>query len=610
MRTMTGVMVATALVLPATTRGQSPQFRGEPAHSGVVTTDGVERLGGVAWTFRTDGAVRSSPALHDGTLYVGSADGHLYALDAASGALRWRFDAGSPIASSPAVTGSVVMISSRDGTLHGLAVGDGRSLWRLETGPDLPLPWGHEGWDYLHSSPTVADGVVYWGSGDGYLHAIEPSSGLQRWTVRTGGRIRSTPAVSGGLVVVGGSDGRVYAVDARTGEERWTFETAGATLDAADFGYDRRQIIASPAIVDGRVYVGSRDASLYALHAADGTLAWTFDEPSAWIIASAAVDDGRVFSTRSSSGNIRAVVRETGEELWRVQTHGFVYSSPVLVGDVLYVGRGDGLLSAFNASDGEELWSYRTEAGINSTPVVHGGRIYVGSDDGRVYALAAAEGMAWRPAVFHDERLTGRSVLGSAAEHARIRDYFAERGYEVLNAAALGRFLRDRIADSAPSVVVFAMDGLPDGIASFDGGPSPLGDYLEAGGKVVWMGRLPGILVRDEETGRPVSTDRARPAALLDVDFSALDGDQHSVELTRAGREWGLDDWWVGRGTTRPDQVTEVLAVDAVGRAVAWVKSYGGPRGTGFVQTRATTSRHVLNQIRRVAEFGLARPAG
>lgn len=610
MRGWVGGILAVLVVAPADVLGQGPQFRGGPAHRGLADGGGTERFGGVAWRFETGGTVRSSAALSGGVLYVGSSDGVLYAVDADAGTAVWRYDAGAPVASSPAVAGEVVLVGSRDGVLHGVAKADGRPLWRLPTGPDLALPWGREGWDYLLSSPAVADGRAYWGSGDGHVYAVDPSSGGELWRFRTGGRVRSTPAVADGRVVVGSGDGVVYALDGATGAELWSFETAGVELNAEDFGYDRRQITASPAIADGVVYVGSRDASLYALDAGDGRLLWTFDEPSAWVIASAAVNGDRVFSARSSSGHIRALDRESGNEAWVVSAGAPVFSSPVLAGSVLHVGQGDGDLAAYDATTGEELWSYRTGGGIWATPLVRHGRIYVGSDDRFVYALAGTGGPAVERAVFFDEELRRRSVFGSEEPHLRARDFFVARGYELLNSGTLAEFVEARLDDRAPSVVVFAMDALPEELAEPGDDRPLLRRYLDGGGKVVWMGYPPGYFVRDAETGEARSADPERPAALLDVDFGAFTGDVYGVTPTDAGRARGLSLPWVGPGTTRPSEVGTVLAVDEIGRAVAWMKEYGGPPGRGFVMTRAAVSETVLAEIQRVAEHGLVVPGG
>jgi hypothetical protein len=415
--------------------------------------------------------------------------------------------------------------------------------------------------------------------------------------------------VAQNLLVVGNSDGIVFGLDAQTGSERWRFETAGAALNSADFGFDRRQISASPVLSEGVVYIGSRDASLYALDASDGALLWAFDEDSAWIITTAAVTEDRVFSARSSSGNIRAIDRNTGREIWRVEAGAYVYSSPTVAGSTLYIGQGDGDFVALDVESGAERWVYRAGAAIYSTPVVHDDRVYVGSDDGFVYAFSGAQGQPMDRAVFFDQDLRDRSVFGRADSHLAAKDYFVDQGYRPLNTASLTRFLEEKISNPGPSVVVFAMDALPDPVGGAQEGESLLRRYLNAGGKVVWMGYPPEYLVVEESTGQIVGTDRARPEALLGVDFDPYLGDSHSVTPTEAGRRWGLSGRWLGSGSALPDSVSVTLAMDELGRAESWVRSYGGPAGSGFVLMRPALSTHELAQVQRVAEYS-GRSAG
>ncbi|MEQ8330933.1 MAG: PQQ-binding-like beta-propeller repeat protein [Longimicrobiales bacterium] len=583
------------------------QFRGGPDHTGVVDTRGVERLGGLAWAFETDGPVRGSPTVADGVVHVGSTDGRLYALDAVDGSLRWSYEAGAPLGGAPLVTESLVVVAARGNAIHAVDRRTGRRAWRVATGPDLPLAWGHEGWDYLLPSPVLAGGTVLVGSGDGHLYALDPATGAERWRFRTGGRIRGAPAVADGVAYVGSGDGVVYGVRVGDGRETWRFETAGMDMDAADFGFDRTQIQASPAVVDGTLYIGSRDASLYAIDLADGRTRWTFEDGSAWVVASAAVHDGRVFSGRSSGGRFRAIDAAAGTELWVHETGGLVFSSATVVDGTVYVGSGGGRLLAYDAATGAVRWSLATDGPIVSSPAVWEGRVYVGSDDGTVYAVKAAEGPAPRLAVFYAEGQN--SWFGYGPGHRRLTTHFENAGYELLDAAGLEAFLAERIADRAPSVVVFGIDGIPEPVASAaDPAGSLLRRYLDAGGKVVWPG-FPPLAASWNAEGRPTGFDRARPTTLLGVDHSAWDTDTYGVTITPEGMRWGLATPFLGSPYVAVDEASVVLAQDELGRAAAWVRSFGGPVGTGWVVVPATTHPDRLREMRLVAEYGIFRPA-
>jgi len=513
--------------------------------------------------------VRSSPTVAGDTVYVGSGDGRLYAIDRVTGEARWRFDAGSPVDSSAAAAGALVVFQGRDGTIAAVDRATGTARWQVRTGPDLPWEWGHEGWDYYISSPAVVGDRVYVGAGDGRLYSLDLATGAEAWRFQTGGRIRSSPAVAGDLVYVGSADGSLYAVDRMTGAERWRFDAEGKALKSAEFGYDRKTFLSSPAVADGTVYIGSRDGRMYAVDAATGDRRWDFPSGPTWAISSPGVRDGVVFSGRSDQRYVHAVRAGSGEEIWRVPTGSVVFSSPAIAGDTVYigVGIGDGTLLALDATTGATRWSYRTSAGIFSTPVVAGRVVYVGSDDGRVYAFEGTDGPSPLRAVYWDEAYVPRSFV---ANHEQVRDYFRTAGYEVLDAGALASFMRARIDDRAPSVVVFAIDDVPPTVAE---GPTPdstFRRYLDAGGKVVWLGYPPFVIGRDEK-GVAVRLERAGPTSALGVDHEKVyNMDVYRAVATPDGERWGLAGWHVLSPGADAADVSVVLATDTLGTAAAW----------------------------------------
>ena len=599
----------------AVAAAESPMLGGSAAHAGVARTEGLASQPQVAWTFETGGTVRSSPALVDGVLYVGSSDATLYALDAADGSVAWTFGADGPIASSPAVAGDVVVFGDRTNRFYGLRRGDGRLAWSVETGPDLPLDWGWVGWDYGTSSPTVGevDGrpVAVFGSGDGTLRAVDAETGEEVWSFATDRRIRATPSIAGGVVYVGGGDGIIYARSLVDGSPVWTFETAGVGLAAEDHGFDRIQVYGAAAVVDGSVFVGSRDASLYALDAATGAVRWHREDGTSWVLNTPAFADGVVYSGRSSSGFFRARGAATGDVLWEFQTGGLVFGSPTVVDELVYVASGGGGVYALERADGAVRWRFHAGAGVMASPVVRAGRVYFGSDDAKVYALEASGLPSPRLAVFFDDSLTARAVWGAAPEHRAATRYFQRYGYESLDAEGLLAFLEEGASGGPPSVVVMGMDALPPGAlgagAALGGGASsPLLRYLRAGGKVVWMGPPPGLLLRDEQ-GRFAGVDRAAAGAVLGVDMSPWNGDTYGSIPTGIGRAWGWDVPALSSPSATAESVDAVLAVDELGLPAVWAKSFGGPPGTGFVLVPPTAGGERLDAVRRVAEIGLMR---
>ncbi len=227
------------------------------------------------WEFETGDGVRSSPAIGtDGTVYVGSYDRKLYAINGKSGVKLWEFETGSYVFSSPAIgSDGTVYVGSGDKKLYAINGKTGDKLWEFQTGAEV------------NSSPAIgSDGTVYVGSSDNKLYAINGKSGVKLWEFETGGSVRSSPAIgSDGTVYVGSYDNKLYAINGKSGVKLWEFETGG-------------NVTSSPAIgSDGTVYVGSSDYKLYAINGKSGVKLWEF-ETGGFVLPSPAIgSDGTVY---------------------------------------------------------------------------------------------------------------------------------------------------------------------------------------------------------------------------------------------------------------------------------------------------------------------------
>jgi outer membrane protein assembly factor BamB len=582
--------------LPAA-QAEVGMYRGDASHTGVYAGAGVPHYGGVLWRFATNGPVRSSPLAAGDAVYVGSSDGFVYALDAATGAQKWAFDTKSAVSASPAIAGNLILIGARDGTFFGIDRSSGAEAWRFKTGDLAALAWGFESGDNWTSSVTVGNGEAYFGAGDGRVYAVDATNGAEKWHYQTEGRVRSTPAVANGVVYAGSMDGTMYALDAATGALRWRFDTEGHGLNSGDFGFDRRTIQSSPAVVNGTVFFGSRDGFVYAIDATTGKQKWRFDHEQSWSISSPAVADGTVNTGSSDAHFFQAIDASTGRERWRFPTERSVWSSPAVAGDVVYVGEGGGALHALDRRTGVELWSYSAGGTVFTSPSVRDSVLYFGADDGIVYALHASPRDNLARAVFWDSTYERRAFNGRGPA---LRDNLAARGFSVVDAGGAADFMRARIADRSPGVLVFALDYLPDPLgASGDGGQALLRRYLDAGGKVVWVGTPPAIWPKtpDGETSY-AKIDRAGTAKLLGVDQARANFDRLGSRVTDDGRRWGLTGWFMGDWAVDPAAVSAVLATDEDGNASSWVKTYAN--GGAFVKLGSGIAD--FEAVRAVAE--------
>jgi eukaryotic-like serine/threonine-protein kinase len=557
----------------------------------------------VVWQYQAAGPVRNAVELHRGLVYVSSADGVLHALDADTGLPLWTRELGAAIG-APVARHRLLVVIDRRNRVHAVDALTGDVVWTTETGADVDLKWGLEGWDYLIPAPAMSGDVIFAGSGDGALYALRAEDGTVLWRHQTNGRIRAAPAVDGDVVYIGSGDGYFRALDTGAGRALWRFKTAGVKLDGAEFGYDRTQIMGAATVTEDAVYFGSRDARLYALDRRRGSALWRFEEPSAWVIAAPAVAGDTLYSTRSSSANVRAVNRSTGEELWQRRLDGPIFASPVIVGDRLYVATGEGTLYAFDRATGNEAWSIKAGGRLWGTPLAHDRRLYFGGDNGTVYALTDHERSSPALAVFWDEDLLRFSSQARNAATAReLLTGLVARGYQVLNRDALPAFLKEGTEDRR-RVIVFAMDSVPAADLEQD---AILADFLQSGGGVVWLGRPPGVIVRDAQ-GAFVRIDTGVPGRLLDVAFDEWNTDRYPSWSTAAGKRRGLPAFWTASPTIGGDLAdVEVLASDEFERPVAWSRRYGEAAGGGFTYLGDLWDHAGACTIASVAQYGVMR---
>lgn len=264
-----------------------------------------------------------------GTVYVGSAGG-MYALSAATGHVRWSYGSGSA-GSGPVVADGTVYIVDASGNVHALNAATGH------------VDWSHS-ITYAGTGLSVANGLVYVSSiGDiGYVYALNAATGDLAWSFKTLDARESVPTVVDGIVYVGcgngmGSNGTVFALDAATGKLRWSFTTGLA-------GNVQPPVESSPAVANGTVYVGSDYGAVYALDAATGHLRWSSLTQGG--VVSSPVVAGNVVYVGSEDDNVYALDTVTGHLVWSYHTGDIVVASPAVAGGIAYAASDDGKLYA------------------------------------------------------------------------------------------------------------------------------------------------------------------------------------------------------------------------------------------------------------------------
>jgi outer membrane protein assembly factor BamB len=573
--------------------GDAGMFLGDTAHTGVFPVPDLPSWTGLLWSVRLDGPIRGSPTIQGDLLYVTTASGTVAALERASGSIRWRYEAGATAGSTPAVAGNIVVVATGDGRVHGLDATSGVRRWRTDPTRQSPFPWGHESGDLYLSSPLLHGNAVYVGNGDGALYRLDLHSGRVVWRLPTEAPVRSSPAYGNGTVYVGSADGSVYAADAETGARRWRFDTEGRGLISGDWGFDRRTVQSSPALDATTVYIGARDGFLYAIDRPTGRMKWRYDHEISWINAPPALAHGLVYAGSSDGHFLQAVDAASGAERWRAPSQNIVWGAAAIAGLTVYYAEGNETLYALDARSGAERWRWRGAPRTFSSPVLADSIVYLGADDGSLTALVRSAGPSPDRTVLWDSALVARA---SFAGHAGVRTYLEARGYRVLSGGELPAFL-GRSADSASrSTVVFAMDVLAKEAEPL------LRQFLDRGGRVVWLGHPPALWPLDEQGRRQLKlVDRAAASRLLSVSHEHSNFDPIGATATDAGRRLGLEGWWLSSWSADTAGVT-VLARDTNGGAASWRKG-GFIRLLGSAAVRDGLDQDFLRAIQLAAEI-------
>ncbi|GAA1961423.1 serine/threonine-protein kinase [Kitasatospora viridis] len=307
--------------------------------------------------------------------------------------VRWSFVTKGGPGLTTAVSPSTVYAAGEDGTAYALDT------------------VGHQRWaEHVASasqaeSAVARDGDSVYEVADGDLRALDPATGVTKWSF-TGRSLTGALTAAGGLVYVGARSGVLYALDAGTGSQDWTYST-------------NDQLTASPTVVGGYLYLGGTDGEVYCFEAPIGVLVWSADLASP-VLDQPAVDGGTVY-VAANAGKVFALDAATGSQKWAYTTGPMGASSPAVADGTVYVGSQDHSLYAVDAATGHLRWTFATGGPIDSSPTVGRGTVYVGSDDHSVYAVGTANG-AKRWSAATGGAVQGHLLLADSVLYAGSRD--------------------------------------------------------------------------------------------------------------------------------------------------------------------------------------------
>ena len=339
----------------------------------------IAEIGDELWSFPTGDVIFGSPTVDSsGNIYIGSLNGRVYSVDGV-GNERWSVQTGDWIEASAALSPdeTVVYIGSWDNNLYALDAESGIVQWTFATG------------SLIFSSPAVSeDGRIFFGGADGFIYALSPD-GIALWEVFIGGEVDASLAIGpNGNLYAATSEGSVVSLDDELGDELWAFQVP------VESGAEARDVIITSSCVlsgEGSLFVGCNNYFFYALNTDDGSLRWKY-ETGGEIEASPTLGiDGNLLVS-SRDGYLYAL-GPSGDLSWRSNIGPNFYTAATVdeIGRIYVSSFIDNALSYLNllSPDGEILQRVPFTGIIDSSVAISPeGRLYLGNNNGNLYAFS------------------------------------------------------------------------------------------------------------------------------------------------------------------------------------------------------------------------------
>lgn len=241
------------------------------------------------------------------------------------------------------------------------------------------------------ASPIISENLVYIGSLDSILYAVDIKTGVEKWRFRTKGEIRSNVCIEKNDLYLNGGDGNLYALQKSTGKLRWTFHTKGEKkYDFADYFHS------TPVLKNSILYFGSGDGNLYAVQADSGKMLWSFNAGNI-IHTTPAIDNDKIFFG-AFDGKVYALQLSNGALIWTFKTVGHRYfpigevqGSPAVFNNLVFIGARDYNVYALDQNKGFCHWNKAFTRGWGLSNTIQDSVLYIGSADERTLIAAIPE---------------------------------------------------------------------------------------------------------------------------------------------------------------------------------------------------------------------------
>jgi outer membrane protein assembly factor BamB len=355
---------------------------------GLVGSGCVRGLAPIGW---------SGGTVSSGTLYVGSNEGRLVAINLADESRQWAetlkavtqsglfgcaptggggCGAGTQrvaIYGTPVVAGDLVYIAGYNGKIYAYNISNLAMRWAYPREGNLQP---------FVSGLVEADGKLFIGCSDGMVYALDSTTGDKLWEFKTDEKIWGTPAIDGDTLYIGSFDKKLYALNVADGKKKWEFVTEGA-------------IISTPLVYNGTIYIGSFDRNLYAVNAIDGKLKWKFMGGN-WFWAEPAVFNDIIYAG-SLDGSVYVLKSDSGEKIKSFDLKSAVSSQPVIVdSSVIFATRQGVIYSiATGSQDIKQIADIKTD--VDGPLTAYEGIVYIHTQQLELQRINAASGTLYSP---------------------------------------------------------------------------------------------------------------------------------------------------------------------------------------------------------------------
>ncbi len=381
------------------------------------------------WKF-SSGAYCNAPILKDSVIFCGSMDNTFYAINAKTGSEIWHFKSDYMITSTAAINNDIVCFESGN-KLYGLNALTGELLWSYVASSKTPTPG--QTTNYHHSSPLIYNKTAFYGDEWGNLNGVEISTGklIFQYTIKASYakasdyNIRTKPAILDNIIYFGDYGSNVYAISLLDFSEKWIHKITSPKYDGS--------LVSEVIIRDSSIYIGGYNNLFSPLDIKTGVPRWTFTDENTYMPSTPVFyNDKIIIGTTLNSNKIHCLNVSDGAVIWSTKVKGIFFVKPEIINDsILVINSTDpfrdniGALYFINCKNGNIINQIFLNNASESSPIILGDTLFLGINDG-MYAIN------YKPYLAND--YSSNIVFNDSAENIVInKDEQLNRIYSILN---------------------------------------------------------------------------------------------------------------------------------------------------------------------------------